>query len=48
MSHSELAAFVGQVGQEAAEDMLVCMGKAKSHSLAKAMIAKALKAAKAK
>lgn len=44
MKLTELAAFVQQVGQEAAEDMLVIMGKAKSHSLAKAMIAKATKA----
>lgn len=43
MKASELVAFVAEVGQEAAEDMLVVMGKAKSHSLAKAMIAKAKK-----
>lgn len=44
MKLNELAAFVAQVGQEAAEDMLVVMGKAKNRSLAKAQIAKALKA----
>lgn len=43
MSLNELKVFVLEVGQEAAEDMLVVMGKAKNHSLAKAMIAKAMK-----
>jgi hypothetical protein len=44
LSLKELKEFVKQVGNEAAEDMLVVMGKAKDHSLAKAMIAKAMKA----
>lgn len=43
MNLKELKEFVKQVGNESAEDMLVVMGKAKNHSLAKAMIARALK-----
>lgn len=48
MKLAELAAFVAQVGQEAAEDMLMNMGAVSSYSLAKALIAKAQKASKAK
>jgi hypothetical protein len=41
MTLVELAAFADQVGDESAQDMLVCMGAVSSHALAAAMIAKA-------
>lgn len=43
MSLSQLKVFVQEVGHEAAEDMLICIGKAKTYALAKALIAKAMK-----
>ena len=43
----ELAAFADQVGDEAAEDMLMNMGAVSSYPLAKALIAKARKFAAA-
>ena len=48
MKLNELAAFVREVGQEAAEDMLMNMGAVSSYPLAKALIAKAQKTGKAK